>query len=93
MARAVNVASGTVDAQGFNGSCALVGVFVRESAATAAAAEVILRDGTAATAPLRLAFDLGANEEQFLNLPAIEFATGVFVDRVAGETELVLYLL
>lgn len=93
MARAVVVASGTADAQAFTGACTLVGYSVRESAGIAAVATVVLRDGTAATDPLRVLIELPADRSETTKTPAIDFANGVFVDRVAGETELVLYLL
>lgn len=92
MARAVPVASGTADVQGYTGATTLMGVNVSESAVTAAVATVILRNGTLATDPIVAIVELPANGSTVLALPAVDCPGGVFVDRVAGETTLVLYV-
>lgn len=92
MAKAFAVASGTVDAQAVTGSCTLLGICVRENAATPAAAGVILRDGTSVAGPVMVPIKLAASGTVAGPLPAVEFTTGVFVDRETGTTELVLYL-
>lgn len=92
MPRAIAVATGTVDVQGVSGGATLAGYSVRESATVAAAATVILRNGTTATDPIVALIELAANASTAQSLPAIDCPGGVFVDRVAGETELVLYI-
>lgn len=87
------VASGTADAQAVTGAATLVGCSVRETATVAAAAALVLRDGTAATDPARVFIELAANESKQLALPNVEFTNGIFVDRESGTTELVLYYL
>lgn len=92
----VIVASGTGDAAAVAASTflRLVGFSAAESAGTAAAAEVILRHGTADTdellvAPINLAAN-GFQAEMFgAGIPA---PNGIFVDRVSGTTTLVLYV-
>jgi hypothetical protein len=91
MARAVYVASGTADSAQSAGT--LVGLYVRESAGTPAAAEVVIRNGTTATDPIVYRRELATNENHVVSLPGVDCSAGIFVDRVAGETELVLYVL
>lgn len=91
MSRAVHVASGTADSAQSAGI--LVGVNMRESAAIAAAAEVIIRNGTTATAPIVHIRQLAADGQHDALLPAVNCSGGIFVDRVSGETEIVLYVL
>lgn len=93
MARAIAVASGTADAQAITGSVTLVGVSVQESAGSPAAASLVLRDGTQASDPGRVLIKLAASESRVIALPALQFDAGVFVDRVAGSSELVLYVI
>ena len=50
-------------------------------------------DGTSATDPIRVPIKLAANGCIIGGLPAVTFATGIFVDRESGTTELVLYLM
>ncbi len=78
--------------QAFTGATELHGFSIRESAGTPAAAAVILRDGTSATDPPVAHIELVANGSMSERLPLIEIGTGIYVDRVAGETELVLYV-
>ena len=92
MARPVHVATGTADVQGYTGSTTLMGYSVRESAGTPAAATVVLRNGTSTAAPAVAIVELAANGSETGVLPALDCPDGVFVDRVAGETELVLYV-
>lgn len=93
MPRAVAIATGTADAQGVTGAATLVGYSIRESAATAAVATVIIRNGTLATDPAVAIVELAANASTTAALPSVDCSNGVFIDRVAGETELVLYIL
>lgn len=90
--RSVNVASGTGDVAAVTGAATLWGYSVRESAGTPAAATVVVRDGDADTDPARVLIELAADQSQTVRLPAVQFDDGIFIDRVAGETELVLYL-
>lgn len=91
--RGIAVASGTADVQGVSGYVQLRGVSVRESAATPAAAALVLRDGTLATDPARVFIELVANESKFISLDGtVEFWNGVFVDREAGTSELCLFV-
>lgn len=93
MARAFPVASGAADAQAFTGSGTLVGYTVRESAGTPATASLVLRDGTSTAGSVIATISLAASTSQSAELPAVQFDTGVFVDRLAGSTEVVVYVL
>jgi hypothetical protein len=93
MTFSVVVASGSSGAQAVTGDCELVGWAVRESSGGAGAvASVILRDGLSSAGSPRAYASLAALGTQTGLLPAVEFKTGIFVDRTAGSTELVLYL-
>jgi len=93
MSRPIAVASAATDVQAHTGAATLVGLTVRESAGTPAVASLVLRDGTTATDPIVAVVELAANESKAVPLPAVNIATGIFVDREAGTTELVLYVL
>lgn len=90
-----HIASGTVDAQGIAAQAGLrlMGFSVTEDAAAAAAAEIILRHGTAATDAELFGINLIANEskQMFFEAGGIATAGGIFVDRVAGQTKLTIY--
>lgn len=88
----VVVPSGAAGVQAVTGDCELVGFSVRESAGTPAVASVVLRDGTSSAGASRAFASLAASAADNRLLPAVEFKTGIFVDRTAGSTELVLYL-
>ena len=92
MAFCVVVPSGATGVQAVTGDCELVGFSVRESAGTPAVASVVLRDGTSSAGKSRAFVSLAASGVDTKLLPAIECKTGIFVDRVSGSTELVLYL-
>ena len=93
MARAVYVATGTADAQGYTGSGTLMGVAVRETIGTNAAA-VQVRDGTSTAGSVIAMASVAAAGIGYLPVPAVYFTTGLFVDRsLTGSSELVLYLL
>jgi hypothetical protein len=90
MARAFAVASAATDVQGVTGACTLVGFM---AAAGAAATVVRLRDGTTASDPVKAVIGLAANGTAAGTLPAVDFTTGVFVDRDGtNSAELVLYI-
>ncbi|MCW2767531.1 MAG: hypothetical protein JWO11_3490 [Nocardioides sp.] len=90
MAYSVVVPAGTGDVQAVTGAAELVGFSVRET--TAAAATLVLRDGTSTAGALQVLMTLAAGSSQTSVLPAVVFSTGIFVDRTTGTTELVLYL-
>lgn len=90
MAICVVVAAGTADVQGVTGKCQLVGYSVRETAA--AAAQIVLRNGTSTAGALQVLINLPATASETQILPAVDFPGGIFVDRTTGTTELVLYL-
>ena len=90
MSRAVSLAAGLGDVQATTGSATLVGFSVRETAAGAAV--LVLRDGTTTGDLIKVTIGLAAGAGQVASLPAVEFATGIFVDRTSGTTELVLYI-
>lgn len=92
MARAAYVTSGSAGAQGVAGAATLYGFSVRENAGTAAVATVVLRNGTTNTDPIIAAIELAADGSQSASLPAIDCPHGIFVDRTAGTSELVLYV-
>jgi len=85
----VVVAAGSTGVQAVTGDCELVGFSVHETAASTAS--VVLRDGTSSAGSPRAFASLAASGTDSKLLPAVEFKTGIFVDRT-GSTELVLYL-
>jgi len=93
---AVAVAAGTADvaAVAANPNLKLIGVAIAETASSAAAAEVAIRHGTAATDPFLVPnVNLDANGfgiEWFGH--GVSCANGIYVDRIAGNTTLVLYI-
>lgn len=93
MARSVRAASGTSGAQLATGSGTLLGLSCQESAQTPAAATLIVRDGTDNTGAVLAYVQLGQGEALTLQLPAVSFTAGLFLDRTGGETEAVAYLL
>lgn len=93
MPRSIPVASGTAGVQAAAGSSTLMGCSARENAATAAAATVVLRNGTSSSDPIVAVVELAAGTSQTVTVPAIDCPNGIFVDRQAGETELAIYIL
>lgn len=91
MSRSISLAAGAGDVQATTGNVTLVGFSVRES--TASAATLVLRDGTTTGDPIKVTIGLAAGAGQVTALPAVDFSTGIFVDRTTGTTELVLYIL
>ena len=96
MPHAVSIVAGTGDnaivAARWN--LKLWGFTVAETASSAAAAEVAIRHGTAATAPLLAArMNLDANGfDGWWFGQGIDCPDGIFIDRIAGNTEVVLYI-
>lgn len=93
MARAIHVTSSASDAQAIAAPATVVGYSAREAAASAAVATVLIRNGTTASDPIVAMIELAADASQTATLPAVDCPNGVFVDRVAGTTELVIYVL
>ena len=92
MSEAISIATGTGDVLAFTGATRLHGYSVRESATTGAVATVILRDGTSVAGTPVAYIELAANASDAARIPTVDISAGIFVDRVAGETELVLYV-
>lgn len=94
MAFAVQLPTGAGDLQVYSGAGRLAGWSIRESAAAALPATVILRDGDDATDPILAVIELGADGSANFSFgdDTVEFRTGVFVDRAAGETMGVIYI-
>lgn len=94
---ATPVASGTGDAQGVEAAdgLRLMGYSVRESAGSAAVADFNLRHGGANDDPLLVVGELAANgsDVRWFGPQGLACPDGVWVERVSGETELVLYTL
>lgn len=92
MANHVNAPTGVADVLLHNGACKLSGFSCRESAAIAGDATFILRDGIDATGAPVAFVEVPANRSLFEALSSpIECKVGLFLDRVAGETEVVAY--
>ncbi|WP_189059583.1 hypothetical protein [Longimycelium tulufanense] len=82
------LATGTGDVTVHTGYTILRGWSIRESATLALAATVIIRDGTDDTGMIVAVIELAADSHDTVWLgEGIQCATGVFVDRTAGETE------
>lgn len=89
------VTARTTDIQGFGAATGrrLGGFAVRESAATAAPATVILRHGTADTDTMLVPIELAAGESarEWYGPGGIEVPNGVFIEVAAGEVDVVLF--
>ena len=95
MANTKAVASGTADAAVLSGRGKLFGFSARENAGTPAAASFILRDGTDANGTPIGFYNIGPGKTlngDFGAIGGLEFSTGLFLDRVSGTTELVVYV-
>lgn len=92
---ATPVATGTDDVQGVAAAAGLrlMGYSVRESAGTPAAAAFNLRNGDGNSDPLLVVGEMASNgtDLRWLGPQGIACPAGVWVERVTGETELVLY--
>jgi pyrimidine deaminase RibD-like protein len=93
MARPLPAASDSVGAQLVTGAGALVGLSCRENAGTPAAAVLFLRDGTSSAGKELAVVTLSGGGSQTIQLPAVQFTTGLYLDRVSGTTEAVIYVL
>lgn len=96
MPHPVEVASGTGDTAiiAADPRLKLWGFTVAETASSAVAAEVAIRHGTSSSDPLLAArMNLDANGfDGWWFGQGISCANGIFIDRIAGTTELVLYI-
>lgn len=94
-ATATAVATGTADAVGVAAATGLrlLGYSVRESAGSAAVASLNLRNGGDATGAIIAVEELAADAQKtvWFGPQGIACPLGIFVDRVAGETQIVLY--
>lgn len=93
MAAVASSSTGTGDVQAVNRGAVVVGVNVVEVATTPAAAEVVIRDGTDATGAEIVRFKLAAEGTvtAWYGDLGVLCTTGVFVDRVSGETRVTVY--
>lgn len=93
--QATEVDTDTADAQGLTAleNRRLMGFAVRDT--NGAAASVVLRHGTADTDPVVGVASVPADstDQQWFGPNGIEVPDGLFVERTAGETHLVLYWL
>src|SRR5687768_14342718 len=92
---ATPIATGTADAAGVAALAnqRLMGFTVRETGGTPAIASLNLRHGTSVAGAIIAMAAVGASGQQtvWFGPNGIPAASGVFVDRVAGDTDLVLY--
>ena len=93
MADPIAVAAGTGDVQVRAKAGRLHGYSARESATVPAAATFILRDGTSTAGEQLVVVEIAANASDTRSFDdPIEFGTGLFLDRVAGETEVTVFV-
>lgn len=85
------VAANTTDVQGFLGRTLLVGYQVFETAG--ATATVSIHDGTSATVAKKFNVSLAANGiDKILGfLHPVPFDIGIWIERLTGTTQVVLY--
>lgn len=90
--KAVYSASGTTDVLAHDGRIILGGFNITEMGGTSA--EVAIRDGSA-TGDVMLRIKLAAGEVagEWFGPQGVMAASGLFVDRVSGTTEVILYAL
>jgi hypothetical protein len=92
--RAIPVASGTAGVQAITGAGVLLGYTYNVSAAGAAGTVQYVRDGTDNTGAKLAIIPVGATGGVMVaQIPAIPFTAGLFVDKVTGTSELVLYVM
>lgn len=85
------IAAASTDEQGYLGSTRLIGYVVRETAA--GAATLAIHDGTSASGPKRFNISLasGGLEKEFGIFHPLPFDTGIWIERLTGTTEVILY--
>lgn len=88
------VASGTADVSVLAAACTLLGWSFAENAASAAVAEVIIRDGTDDTGEIVAIISLNPDESvrESAPNPGIALATGAFVEKSLGTTRGCLWI-
>ena len=91
--RAIPVASGATGVQAVTGVGTLIGFSCNVSVAGAAGTALYLRDGTSSAGAMLAIIPAGATGGMTEFLAATPFVTGLFVDKAAGTSELVLYVL
>lgn len=82
---------GTGNVTLFGDRCVLAGVNVTESAGTAAAAHLRVRDGSVSGAVLATVKVAGDGHAD-VPVPHVHCQEGVFLERVTGSTEVVAYI-
>lgn len=93
MANHVNAALGIENIVLHKGACRLRGFSYRESAQVAVDATFILRDGLDVTGDPVAFVEVPANRSDIKTFPdGIECKVGLFLERVAGATEVVVYI-
>lgn len=90
MARTIALAADTADVLARTKGT-VVGYSVRET--NGATATITIRNGITASDPAVLLIGLAANTSATARVPAIDCPDGIFVERITGETEIVLYVL
>lgn len=92
---AVDVPTGTADDNVFVGTCAIVGWSFEEDAASAAVASLVIRDSAATSTSAQALAYVQLAADQSVNMSfvhPIRVNNGIFVDRVAGNTRGVIYI-
>lgn len=91
----VEIASSTIDEAGVAATpgLRLMGFSIRENASQSDVAEVVLRRGDGVNDPALAFISLGGDQSDTREfLPdGIECADGIYIERVSGETHIVLY--
>jgi hypothetical protein len=89
------IASGSGDAAGVapTANLRLMGYSVRESAASPDDASFVIRHGALASDPALVFVEVSADQSttEWLGEDGIACPNGIFIDRVSGSTEIVLY--
>lgn len=89
------VASGTIDEAGIaaTANLRLMGFSVRENASTADVAETVIRHGALVGSPALAFVSLGADQSdsRWFGPDGIACAGGIFIERISGESHVVLY--
>lgn len=79
------------DAQGYTGTGTLMGAVVRETGT--GAGTILFRDGTSTAGPIIATMNVAQSGTVSFLVPAVQFDTGIFLDRAGtGVTDVTLYL-
>lgn len=89
-----HAASGTGNVQLEGHGCHLLGINIDESAGTAAAAMIVLHDGSDTDAPEVFRAEFAGDESQthWFGPQGIRCNNGLFLERVDGETTVTAYI-